>query len=78
MAAYGSRSPDREVFGSLAGSLRPIDRAAVAVAAAETELFAGSFMRGIVRYVAPIQIVLDCASQAGQVADDAIKEVTSW
>ncbi|MGH7746383.1 MAG: helix-turn-helix domain-containing protein [Candidatus Dormibacteria bacterium] len=72
------RAVDHFLVGS---GLRPIhraDRAAVVVLAAEPELFAGSFTHGIVRYVAPIQIVLDCISQAGQVADDAIQEVTSW
>lgn len=72
------RAVDHLLVGS---GLRPIhraDRAAVAVVAAEPELFAGSFTRGIVRYVAPIQIILDCISQGGQVADDAIEEVTSW
>ncbi len=72
----------RAVEHLLVGSgLRPIhqvDRAEVAVIAAEPELFTGSFTHGIVRYVAPIQIALDCISQGGQVADDAIEEVTSW
>jgi transcriptional regulator with XRE-family HTH domain len=72
----------RAVHHLLVGSgFNPIhraNRASVAVAAAEPELFAGSFTRGIVRYAAPIQIILDCISQAGQVADDAIREVTSW
>jgi transcriptional regulator with XRE-family HTH domain len=72
----------RAVEHLLVGSgLRPIvrvDQAEVAVIAAEPELFAGSFTHGIIRYVAPIQIVLDCISQGGKVADDAIEEVTSW
>ncbi|MGH9307098.1 MAG: helix-turn-helix domain-containing protein [Acidimicrobiales bacterium] len=72
----------RAVEHFLVGSgLRPThraDRVTVAVVAAEPELFVGSFTHGIVHYVAPIQIILDCISQAGQVADDAIKEVTSW
>ena len=72
------RGVDHILVGS---GLRPIhraERAAIAVVAAEPELFGGSFTHGIVRYVAPIQIILDCISQVGQVADDAIKEVTSW
>ncbi|HTW06089.1 MAG TPA: helix-turn-helix transcriptional regulator [Acidimicrobiales bacterium] len=72
------RAVDHLLVGS---GLRPThraDRARLAVVAAEPELFSGSFARGIVRYVAPIQILLDCISQTGQVADDAIDEATSW
>jgi transcriptional regulator with XRE-family HTH domain len=72
------RAVDHLLVGSGLRSVHRADRAAVAVVAAEPELFAGSFTHGIIRYVAPIQIVLDCISQAGQVADDAIKEATSW
>jgi transcriptional regulator with XRE-family HTH domain len=54
------------------------DRAALAVIAAESELFTGSFVEGIIRYVAPIQIILDCIAQGGAVADDAIEEAMSW
>jgi transcriptional regulator with XRE-family HTH domain len=72
------RAVDHLLVGSGLRSVHRADRATVAVVAAEPELFAGSFTHGIIRYVAPIQIVLDCISQAGQVADDAVKEVTSW
>jgi transcriptional regulator with XRE-family HTH domain len=61
--------------------LRPVqrqDRAVLAVIAAEQELFTGSFTEGIVRYAAPIQVVLDCISQGGLLADNAIEEVMSW
>lgn len=61
--------------------LRPTnypERATLAVIEAERELFAGSFAEGIVRYAAPIQIMLDCLSQSGAVADDALEEVMSW
>jgi hypothetical protein len=58
-------------------SQRP-DRAVLAVIAAEPQLFAGSFSEGIVRYAAPIQIILDCIGQGGAVADDAIEEAMSW
>jgi hypothetical protein len=61
--------------------LRPTERperAALAVIAAEPELFVGSFAEGIVRYAAPIQIVLDCVAQGGALADDAIEEAMSW
>jgi transcriptional regulator with XRE-family HTH domain len=72
------RAVDQLLVGS---GLRPVhrpDRAVVAVVAAEPELFAGSFTRGIVHYVAPIQIILDCISQGGQVSDDAIEEISRW
>jgi gp16 family phage-associated protein len=55
-----------------------LDRAVLAVIAGEPELFSGSFTEGIVRYAAPIQIILDCLSQAGTVADDALREAMSW
>jgi hypothetical protein len=58
-------------------SQRP-DRAVLAVIEAEPELFAGSFTEGFVRYAAPIQIILDCASQGGALADEAIEEAMSW
>jgi transcriptional regulator with XRE-family HTH domain len=54
------------------------DRAVLAVIAAEPELFTGLFTEGIVRYAAPIQIVLDCIAQGGAVADDATEEAMSW
>jgi len=54
------------------------DRAVLAVIAAEPELFTGSFTEGIVRYAAPIQIVLDCLAQGGAVTDDAIAEAMTW
>ena len=54
------------------------DRAVLAVIAAEPELFIGSFTEGIVRYAAPIQIILDCIAQGGALADDAIEEAMSW
>lgn len=54
------------------------ERAALAVIEAGPELFADSFAEGIVRYAAPIQIMLDCLSQSGSVADDALEEVMSW
>lgn len=53
-------------------------RAALAVAEAEPELFAGSFTAGIVRYAAPMQIIIDCLAQGGAVADDAMEEAMSW
>lgn len=58
-------------------SQRP-DRAVLAVIAAEPQLFTGSFTEGIVRYAAPIQIILDCVGQGGALADDAIEEAMSW
>jgi transcriptional regulator with XRE-family HTH domain len=55
-----------------------LDRAVLAVVASEPELFAGSFAEGIVRYAAPIQIIIDCLAQGGALADDAIEEAMSW
>jgi len=55
-----------------------LDRAVLAVVAGEPELFTGSFADGIVRYAAPIQIILDCLAQSGAVARDAIEEAMSW
>jgi hypothetical protein len=54
------------------------DRAVLAVITAEPELFAGSFTEGIVRYAAPIQIILDCVAQGGALGNDAIEEAMSW
>ncbi len=54
------------------------NRATVAVIEAEPELFTGSFSQGFVIYAAPIQIMLDCLSMGGRVADDALMEVRSW
>jgi transcriptional regulator with XRE-family HTH domain len=53
-------------------------RAVLAVIAAEPELFTGSFTEGIIRYAAPIQIILDCVGQGGALADEAIEEAMSW
>jgi transcriptional regulator with XRE-family HTH domain len=53
-------------------------RTVLAVIAAEPELFAGSFTEGIIRYAAPIQIILDCVGQGGALADEAIEEAMSW
>lgn len=54
------------------------ERASLAVIEAEPQLFSGAFGEGIVRYAAPIQIMLDCLAQSGAVADDAFEEVMSW
>ncbi len=54
------------------------DRAVLAVVAAEPELLAGSFTEGIVRYAAPIQIIIDCLGQGGAVTADALEEAMSW
>jgi transcriptional regulator with XRE-family HTH domain len=61
--------------------LRPTqrrDRAVVAVVASEPELLTGSFAEGIVRYTAPIQIIIDCLAQGGAVAAEAMEEAMSW
>ncbi len=72
------RAVEHLLVGSGLRSVHRADRATVAVVAAEPELFSGSFTHGIIRYVAPIQIALDCIAQTGQVADDALREVASW
>lgn len=54
------------------------ERASVAIAVAEAELFSGVFDEGIVRYAAPLQIMLDCLAQDGAVAAEALEEVRSW
>jgi transcriptional regulator with XRE-family HTH domain len=54
------------------------ERAVLAVIAAESELFASSFTEGIIRYAAPIQIILDCIAQGGVLAHDATEEAMSW
>ena len=54
------------------------DRAVLAVVASEPELFAGSIAEGIVRYQAPIQIIIDCLALGRTVAADAMDEAMSW
>ena len=54
------------------------DRASLAVVEGEAALFYGSFSRGLIRYAAPIQIMIDCLSIGGPVADGARAEVSSW
>lgn len=55
-----------------------LGRTVLAIIGAEPELFAGSFTEGIIRYAAPIQIILDCVGQGGALADEAIEEAMSW
>lgn len=52
--------------------------AVLAVVAGEPELFANSFTQGIVQYAAPAQIIMDCLSQGGALADEATQEAASW
>lgn len=54
------------------------ERASLAVIEAERQLFTGAFAEGIIRYAAPLQIMLDCLAQTGAVAEDALEEVMSW
>ena len=54
------------------------DRVTLGVVRGEAELFEGSFMRGLVHYAAPIQIVIDCLSLGGTVANDAREEAMTW
>jgi transcriptional regulator with XRE-family HTH domain len=55
-----------------------IDRVTLAVVRGELELFEGSFTRGLVHYAAPIQIVIDCLSLGGVVANEAREEAMTW
>lgn len=55
-----------------------IERVTLAVVHGEPELFEGSFTRGLVHYAAPIQIVIDCLSLGGVVANDAREEAMTW
>lgn len=50
-------------------------RATVAVLAAEPALFTNTFSVGIVKYAAPLQIMLDCLAQGGDTAATALEEV---
>jgi transcriptional regulator with XRE-family HTH domain len=66
LAASGARTTDRA------------ERVALVVVKGEPELFVGSFTRGLVHYAAPIQIVIDCLSLGGVVANDAREEAMTW
>lgn len=71
----------RRTASLLSDAMTPTDRrerASIAVIAAEPELFTGAFQQGIVRYAAPLQIIVDCLSQGGRVADDALTEGMTW
>lgn len=61
----------------LVRTARP-DHASIAVVTGEPELFHGSFVEGIVTYAAPIQIIIDCLSLKGKVAEDARREAQTW
>lgn len=54
------------------------ERASLAVVEGEAELFYGSFTKDRIHYVAPIQIMIDCLSLGGPVADQARAEVSTW
>ncbi|MEU6136102.1 helix-turn-helix transcriptional regulator [Nocardioides sp. NPDC047086] len=63
------------------GTLRPASaphRSTVVVAAAEPDLFLGTFERDRVIYAAPIQIVVDAISVGGDAADRARQEIRTW
>jgi transcriptional regulator with XRE-family HTH domain len=55
-----------------------VDRVTLVVVRGESELFEGSFTRGLVHYAAPIQIIIDCLSLGGAVASDAREEAMTW
>lgn len=52
--------------------------ATLAIVRADDGLYHDSFVEGIVTYVAPIQIVMDCISIGGPVAALALEEARSW
>lgn len=54
------------------------ERTTLVVVRAEPQLFTGSFTKGLVRYAAPIQILLDCLSFGGDVARDSREEALTW
>ncbi|MDR7313723.1 transcriptional regulator with XRE-family HTH domain [Nocardioides luteus] len=63
------------------GSLRQTSsahRASVVVAAADPDLFRGTFERDRIRYAAPIQIALDAISVGGDAAARAREEIRTW
>jgi hypothetical protein len=53
-------------------------RTSLAIVEADAALFTNSFEKNRVRYVAPIQIVLDGFAIGGVVADIARREVQTW
>jgi transcriptional regulator with XRE-family HTH domain len=55
-----------------------VDRVSLVVVRGEPELFEGSFAQGLVHYAAPIQIIIDCLSLGGTVANDAREEALTW
>lgn len=63
------------------GTLRPASaphRSTVVVAAAEPDLFLGTFERDRVVYAAPIQIAIDAISVGGDAAARAREEIRTW
>lgn len=63
------------------GTLRPASaphRTSVVIAAAEPDLFLGTFERDRVVYAAPIQIAIDAISVGGDAADRAREEIRTW
>jgi transcriptional regulator with XRE-family HTH domain len=63
------------------GTLRPASaphHTTVVVAAAEPDLFLGTFERDRVVYAAPIQIAIDAISVGGDAADRAHEEIRTW
>lgn len=54
------------------------DHARIVVVAAEPELFHDTFTHGILTYTAPIQIIIDCISLGGTLADKAMAEAQTW
>ncbi|MEU4453189.1 helix-turn-helix transcriptional regulator [Nocardioides sp. NPDC023903] len=63
------------------GTLRPASaphRSTVVIAAAEPDLFLGTFERDRVVYAAPIQIAIDAISVGGDAAARAREEIRTW
>ncbi|MDE3093216.1 MAG: helix-turn-helix transcriptional regulator [Acidobacteriota bacterium] len=72
------RSVSQLLAASAVRTTDRIDRTTLAVVRGEPELFAGSFTKGLTRYAAPIQIIIDCLSLGGDVAKDAREEAMTW
>jgi len=73
-----TRSVSQLLAASTVRTTDRVDRTTLVVVPGEPELFAGSFTKGLTRYVAPIQIIIDCLSLGGDVAKDAREEAMTW
>jgi hypothetical protein len=72
------RQASHMLTDSMLTSTQQVHRASVAVVGAEPELFFDTFSVGIVRFVSPIQIIIDCLAQGGAAAKAALNEALLW